>query len=272
MRECVKRLNTCYLYLFTAPYRTNNSAFAQTFSVNTLNELTTVGRSGTFTVAGTTTTNATSVTINGSAASRYNDATFALGGFTLTNGNNAYTAIGQDVLGRKDTNSITVNLPSTVSYSYDLNGNLLNDGTRYFSYDDENQLTSVTVSNAWRSEFVYDGNMRRRIRREYTWAASAWVKTNEVRYVYDGNLPIQERDLNNFPLVSYTRGKDLSGSLQGAGGIGGLLARTDHHLLAIGDTGAHAYYHADGNGNITALINASQYLARQRGRISTFDN
>ncbi len=147
-------------------YRTNNNALTQTFSVNTLNELTTIGRSGTFTVAGTTTTNATSVTINGSTASRYNDATFALGGFTLTNGNNAYTAIGQDVLGRKDTNSITVNLPSTVSYSYDLDGNLLNDGTRYFSYDDENQLTSVTVSNAWRSEFVYDGNMRRRIRRD----------------------------------------------------------------------------------------------------------
>ena len=137
---------------------------------------------------------------------------------------------------------------------------MLNDGTRYFSYDDENQLTSVTVSNAWRSEFVYDGNMRRRIRREYTWAASAWVKTNEVRYVYDGNLPIQERDINNFPAISYTRGRDLSGSFQGAGGIGGLLARTDHHLLAIGDTGAHAYYHADGNGNITALINASQCL------------
>lgn len=31
--------------------------------------------------------------------------------------------------------------------------------------------------------------------------------------------------------LSYTRGKDLSGSLQGAGGISGLLVRTDHRLL-----------------------------------------
>jgi RHS repeat-associated protein len=82
--------------------------------------------------------------------------------------------------------------------------------------------------------------------------------TNEVRYVYDGNLVIQERGTNNMPLVSYTRGSDLSGSLQGAGGIGGLLARTDHHLSTINSPQSTSYYHADGNGNITLLINQSQ--------------
>lgn len=40
--------------------------------------------------------------------------------------------------------------------------------------------------------------------------------------VYDGMLVIQERDTNNAPLVTYTRGNDLSGSPQDAGGIGGL--------------------------------------------------
>jgi RHS repeat-associated protein len=98
--------------------------------------------------------------------------------------------------------------------------------------------------------------MRRRTRKEFTWTGS-WTQTNEVRYVYDGNLVIQERDANNLPSVTYTRGKDLSGSLQGAGGIGGLLARTDNSLSAF----AVAFYHADGNGNVTALINASQQIA-----------
>jgi YD repeat-containing protein len=56
-----------------------------------------------------------------------------------------------------------VNLPTSVSYTYDANGNLLSDGLRTFAYDDENQLISVTVSNAWRSEFTYDGLLRRRI-------------------------------------------------------------------------------------------------------------
>jgi len=109
---------------------------------------------------------------------------------------------------------------------------------------------------------VYDGKMRRRVRREYAWQSSAWVETNEVHYVYDGNLVIQERDINNLPRVSYTRGRDLSGSLEGAGGIGGLLARTDHAILAIEPTtmAAHSYYHADGNGNVTALINTLQVL------------
>ena len=53
----------------------------------------------------------------------------------------------------------------------------------------------------------------------------------------------------NNPQVDYTRGTDLSGSLEGAGGIGGLLARS---------TGSHAYYHADGNGNITCLVDGTQ--------------
>jgi RHS repeat-associated protein len=85
------------------------------------------------------------------------------------------------------------------------------------------------------------------------------VQTNEVRYVYNGNLVIQERDANNLPLATYTRGLDLSGTSEGAGGIGGLLARTDHGQLTAGNSSAHAYYHSDGSGNVTCLINANQF-------------
>jgi RHS repeat-associated protein len=168
------------------------------------------------------------------------------------------------VVGRVDTNVVAAYLPATNSFSYDGNGNLLSDGLRYFVYDDENQLISVWVTNTWRSDFVYDGRMRRRIRKEFTWQASItnWIETSEVRYVYDGNAVVQERDINNLPTVSYTRGRDLSGSLQGAGGIGGLLARTDHSILNSQSSSAnvHAFYHADPNGNITALINGAQIL------------
>jgi YD repeat-containing protein len=138
------------------------------------------------------------------------------------------------------------------SYIYDLNGNLTSDGTRGFDYDDENQLIRVTVTNSWKSEFTYDGKFRRRIRKEYAWQNSAWAQTAEVRYIYDGMLVIQDRDGNNLPTVMYTRGRDLSGSLQDAGGIGGLLARTE------AANGQSAWYHADGNGNVTAMINAQQ--------------
>src|SRR5207302_11220148 len=57
-------------------------------------------------------------------------------------------------------------------------------------------------------------------------------------------------------LVSYTRGRDHSGTREGAGGIGGLLARSAPS--AINSQLSTAFYHCDGNGNITCLINSNQ--------------
>jgi hypothetical protein len=119
-------------------------------------------------------------------------------------------------------------------------------------------MIQVSVSNQWMSKFAYDGKMRRRIRREFTWQIGAWAQTNEIHYIYDGNLVIQERDAGNQPIVTYTRGLDLSGSLDGAGGIGGLLAWTalDYATIPLGQN----YYHGDGNGNITMMINTNQNI------------
>ncbi len=263
------RLQEQFGYGYDAAWNLNkrtNNALIHTFNANNLNELTTITRANTYTVAGSVSTNPTSVTVKDNAnsavaATVYGDNTFARDSVTLLDGTNTFTAIAQDSLSRKDTNVVAAYLPATVTHYYDVRGNLTNDGRRVFYYDDENQLTSVTVSNAWRSEFSYDGMLRRRVRKEYTWQSSAWVKTNEVRYVYDGMLVVQERDANNLALVSYTRGNDLSATSQGAGGIGGLLARTDNGQLIAGSATAHAYYHADGNGNITALVNTNQLLA-----------
>jgi RHS repeat-associated protein len=99
--------------------------------------------------------------------------------------------------------------------------------------------------------------MRRRICKEYSWSGGAWVMTNSMFYVYDGNLVVQERDGSDSPQVTYTRGRDLSGTPQGAGGIGGLLARSQ--LAApIAQT---AFYFCDANGNVTALITTNQLIA-----------
>ncbi len=220
----------------------------QYFGVNSLNELTVATNGGRLTVSGSTSSQASSVTVNTTNAILYGDNTFAA---TNLPNNTAYTAIAQDASGRKDTNVVTVSLPSSENYQYDGNGNLTNDGTRTFTYDCENQLASITNgtgTNQWTSVFTYDGKMRRRIRKEIAYQAGSWV-TNEVHYIYDGNLVIQERNGTNVALVTYARGKDLSGSWEGAGGIGGLLARTD--------TNSTAYYHSDGNGNVTALTDGT---------------
>lgn len=89
--------------------------------------------------------------------------------------------------------------------------------------------------------------------RDYTNSSGAWILQSETRYIYDGYQLIQERDGNNNVLVTYTRGLDLSASLAGAGGIGGLLARTD--------TNGSTFYHSDGAGNVTALIDPQENMA-----------
>ncbi len=161
---------------------------------------------------------------------------------------------------------------------YDANGNLTNKASDTFgdfnvyAYDDENRLIDVqNLSVAYETVFVYDGLGRLRIRQEYqgpptmipVGSASALSGptaglplVNEVHYIYDGMRVIQERNSNNVPVVSYTRGTDLSASLEGAGGIGGLLARSSGY--SSGNWTNHACYHADGNGNITAMIDSGQ--------------
>ena len=172
----------------------------------------------------------------------------------------------------------------SAAYGYDGNGNLTaGDGSHNaYVYDDENRLaqwfwyatdSSHLTNGALRTDFFYDGIGRLRERLEYyiqapnqgTNPASQaepplgplarvvqWTFNYGVVYLYDGMRVIQERDSNNVPLVSYTRGVDLSGSLEGAGGIGGLLARSSGY--SSGSWTSHAYYHADGNGNITCLV------------------
>ena len=164
----------------------------------------------------------------------------------------------------------------TYAMSYEANGNI---GTMYssssylsFTFDDDNQLVCVydALNSSFRTEFVYDGLGRLRSRLEYTnfieegrpnglSLPSSWALASATLYIYDGNRVIQERDAYNTPTVSYTRGTDLSGTLEGAGGIGGLLARS--HGYSGGNWTTHNFYHADGNGNITYLVNMSQLMA-----------
>jgi RHS repeat-associated protein len=204
------------------------------------------------------------VNVNGQNAERYSDFTFASPGHTLINGTNTFSIVASNAgLMGGVTNTLNSYLPSTLNFQYDGSGNLTNDGLRSFAYDVRNQLSTVSVAGQWRSEFAYDGLGRKRIEREYTWTGGAWQQTNEVRLVYDGMLVLQERHFDpqlstNNPqqVVTYTRGLDLSGTRQGAGGIGGLLARSQHSTTNT----QHAYYHSDGEGNITALMDAEHHI------------
>lgn len=73
-------------------------------------------------------------------------------------------------------------------------------------------------------------------------------------FVYDGwNLVAIFDARNGTLLYSFTWGLDLSGTSQGAGGVGGLISMTVH----FGPNAGTYFYVFDGNGNVVALVNAA---------------
>jgi hypothetical protein len=79
-----------------------------------------------------------------------------------------------------------------------------------------------------------------------------------VRFTYDGWNMIEEEQLQDsgsgfqpLAVTRHTWGADVSGTLQGAGGVGGLL-RSDE-TIGTNTTTTH-YYWYDGNGNVTGLM------------------
>ena len=239
----------------------SNGTLSQQFFTDRLDQLTNVTRGTLMTAAGvfTLAPQTNSVTINGVGAQGYSDGTFAAtNSVSLADGNNTFTTSLRNSAGQTLVKTNAQNLPVSVSFTYDYDGNMTGDGVAALVYDDADRLVSVTANRAWRVEYAYDGLWRRRKSYQYGWTGSSWSLTNATIYVYDRMLPIQERSgFNNHVHVTYTRGLDLSagqaglsGTFQGAGGICGLLARTDTNANS-------ALYFADGAGNITTLINSS---------------
>jgi len=145
---------------------------------------------------------------------------------------------------------------SPEAFSYDLDGNLTSDGRWAYSWDGENRLiametsasvTSVLATARQKLLFSYDSQSRRVSKVVSNLTSGVWSLTSDLRFVYDGWNLAAELDAANALVRSYTWGLDLSGSLQGAGGIGGLLTAT------LGTNGTH-FVAFDGNGNVGALV------------------
>jgi RHS repeat-associated protein len=147
-------------------------------------------------------------------------------------------------------------------FIHDADGNLTADGRWLYSWDAENRLVALETLPAavvaglprQKLEFVYDGQGRRVAKKVSNWSGTAYTVAIETRFIYDGWNLLAELAVNLTtstltPLKTYTWGLDLSGSAQGAGGVGGLLA-----VNSGTSTYAAAY---DGNGNVSALVNAA---------------
>ncbi|MCG8403019.1 MAG: RHS repeat-associated core domain-containing protein, partial [Firmicutes bacterium] len=99
--------------------------------------------------------------------------------------------------------------------------------------------------------------MSRRVRKEVReWDGSNWILQTNEKYVYSGwNLVAVYNGRNSDALLrTYTWGTDISGTVGGAGGIGGLLSVQEHSGTYAGKTYLYNY---DATGNVTQLVDAA---------------
>src|SRR5690606_4345728 len=137
--------------------------------------------------------------------------------------------------------------------SYDNDVNLTSAGGVTYSWDGENRLIKVNISSGNKIYYTYD-YMGRRCRKTVK-ASNDSTIVSDGKYIYEGWNVIAEYNLSGSTLTRqkvHYWGPDISGSLQGAGGVGGLVATK----LEVGTTGTY-YTGYDPNGNVTEMFNSS---------------
>ena len=136
-------------------------------------------------------------------------------------------------------------------FTYDADGNMTSDGRFAYFWNDENRMVSASNAEVVVT-YAYD-HKGRMIRKDVMRTGSATV---HIEYTWDGWNIIREAVATNslftIPSSLFTYnlwGLDLDGTMQGAGGVGGLLA-----VVRDGDTYIPTY---DANGNVSEYISAS---------------
>ncbi|MCP5404606.1 MAG: hypothetical protein H6922_00055, partial [Pseudomonadaceae bacterium] len=113
-------------------------------------------------------------------------------------------------------------------------------------WDAENRLVSATVTKntvTTTTNYSYDAQSRRTVKQV--------VGGSATLYIHDGWNLIAEYSGTTLT-KTYTWGMDLSGSMQGAGGVGGLLAVKE---------GSASYYPTfDGNGNVSEYLDSNNVV------------
>jgi RHS repeat-associated protein len=183
-----------------------------------------------------------------------------IGNRKTSNDNNAGTEYDANLLNQYS----EIDRPDiTVEPEYDEDGNLTRDHLWEYTWNSENRLirqqhrADVDVSPQVAIDYLYD-SQGRRVRR----VISHWDDIEEdflpeetLLFLWDGWNLLAEIKTDNTPVRSYIWGLDLSGSMQGAGGVGGLLSVRIHD----GNHTVLPYY--DGNGNVMGYTKTDESAA-----------
>ena len=215
------------------------------------------------------------VTINSATATRINSIFF--GDASATYSANPLWLDASVVSGSQTVHrSVFVPAPS-VTPVYDDDGNLCNDGRWTYVWDAENRLVEMETVAATETTAIPPAisHPHRKLTFAYDWTGHRLSRKvfgpgdtliSDTRWLWDGWNPVAEYSGTTLT-KSYVWGLDLSGTLQGAGGVGGLLSATTHNSPS-----ATFYPSSDGNGNITAWTKSGESQATCRREYDAFGN
>ena len=183
------------------------------------------------------------------------------------NPDTAYTA--------NDLNQYTGTSNPTEYLCYDEDGNLKRDGKatttcpgtdglHEYKWDAENRLIEVIplspANGARKVKFVHD-YMGRRVRKAVYVYNNGWPAddspTEVQHFVYDGWNVVLVLNGGNETVRKYTWGLDLSRTLHGAGGIGGLLACVETQGTTGEEDDQRYWFFYDANGNVGQVLDAT---------------
>jgi RHS repeat-associated protein len=149
---------------------------------------------------------------------------------------------------------------SPISPSFDADGNQTTTGLgQVYIWDAENRLIGVEpivpLSGDKKVVNTYDYQSRRVRRAVFTYVSGSWSLSTDEKFIYDGwnVVAVLNSSSGNALLRAYTWGNDLSGSMLGASGVGG--------LLAVKDGAAVYHYTYDANGNVSEVLNNTGSVA-----------
>jgi len=148
---------------------------------------------------------------------------------------------------------------------YDPDGNMTSYGSWQFTWDAENRLVKVAphylITGSRIYEYGYDYISRRvkKTAKRYTMPMSTWTMRT---FDYDGWNLIRERVEFDGAVSTnqYVWGLDLSQSLQGAGGVGGLLMVVKGRANPPGEP---LFPSCDANGNISEYVDGGGSVVAQ---------
>ena len=243
-------------------YDPENNALISSYTANALNQYQQRTIPGYAAVRGTA-TNTAVVTVNGNSVWRLDD--YFYGGDEADNSTAATMKELEIIAAHSNhyaaaTGHVFVAQTPEV-FQYDDDGNLTQDSRFTYAWDAENRLTGITTRDDLpasvprvRITHRYDHQSRRVATKRAIWSGADWQAAGDNRYLYDSwNVVAETRSAAPANTNLYVWGLDLSGTLQGAGGIGGLL--TVRKRLEDGTGIVRNYdYLFDGNGNVVQEI------------------